>query len=54
MREYLGNKVTDETVEKEIANAIYESSLPLFRRLIEAGRARISFLDHRKVYHVFA
>jgi hypothetical protein len=49
MKEYLGNDATEEAIQKEIITIIYNSSLPLFRRLIESGRVRITFMDYREV-----
>lgn len=49
MNEYLGKDATEKEMQKEIVTNIYDSSLPLFRRLIESGRVRITFMDHREV-----
>jgi hypothetical protein len=51
MKSYLGESADDEAVKNEIAKGIYEQSLPLFRKTIESGRVRLSFLNHDK-YHV--
>ena len=37
------------TVNKEIARLIYESSMPLFRKMIHQGRVRFTIIDHKKV-----
>ena len=54
MKEYLGSTKDDKSVEKEIIHTIYEQSLPLFRRMIESGRVRITFMDQPKIqkYHL--
>jgi hypothetical protein len=49
MKEYLGVGSTEESVTTEIIKTIYDCTLPLFRRLIESGRVRISFLDYHDV-----
>jgi hypothetical protein len=49
MKEYLGAESTEESAAEEIVKNIYDSSLPLFRRTIESGRVRLSFLDYRDV-----
>jgi hypothetical protein len=49
MNEYLGAESTEDTARAEIVKNIYDSSLPLFRRVIESGRVRISFLDYHNV-----
>lgn len=49
MKEYLGNDASEEILQKEIIKIIYDSSLPLFRGLIESGRVRITFMDHHEV-----
>jgi len=45
MREYLGVNSNEEDATAEIVKNVYENALPLFRRTIESGRVRISFLD---------
>lgn len=49
MKEYLGQDTSDEDVTQQIINNIYENSLPLFRRHIESGRVRLTFLDPAEV-----
>ena len=50
MIDYLGKEeATDESVMEEIASTIYDNSLPLFRRMIEVGKVRVTFIDHNKV-----
>ena len=53
MKEYLGNDATKEAIQNEIIKTVYDSSLPLFRRLIESGQVRISFMNHHEVSHTF-
>lgn len=49
MGEYMGKDNVDEVLKEEIVNVIYNNALPLFRRLIESGRVRISFLNYKEV-----
>lgn len=49
MGEYLGKDKSDEVLQEEIVKVIYNNALPLFRRHIESGRVRISFLDYKEV-----
>ena len=49
MKEYLGSESTEESAAEEIVKTIYDCSLPLFRRTMESGRVRISFLDYHEV-----
>lgn len=40
-----GEGLTQRDVQGEISHAIYDSALPLFRRMIEMGQVRLTFLD---------
>jgi hypothetical protein len=50
MKEYFGDSLEgEEEVGNEVYKVIYDNSLPLFRRMIESGNVRVTFLDTAKV-----
>jgi hypothetical protein len=53
MMQYLDEGVpNEEAAMAEVVNTVYDNSLPLFRRMIEAGLVRITFIDHAKVSNI--
>ena len=49
MGEYIGKDKSEEVLQQEVVKVIYNNALPLFRRLIESGRVRITFMNYKEV-----
>ena len=51
MEQYLGESEREEAL-REITRSVYDNSLPLFRRMIEAGYVRLTIIEHEKVSNI--